>query len=103
MASCAAMHECADSKARSGPHAIGCRCEHLKDIAFKPRFEEKYPDTRFATHMMPYAYDSVHMIVRALETGKNPAVYLRDLRSYDIVGCCWSWIPVNISSTHVPS
>jgi branched-chain amino acid transport system substrate-binding protein len=56
---------------------------NLKDIGFKRRFEEKYPDTRFATHMMPYAYDSVNMIVRAFETGQNPAVYLRNLRSYD--------------------
>jgi ABC-type branched-subunit amino acid transport system substrate-binding protein len=56
---------------------------NLRDIAFKRRFEEKYPDTRFATHMMPYAYDSVNMIVRAFESGQNPAVYLRTLRSYD--------------------
>ena len=56
---------------------------NLKDIAFKRRFEEKYPDTRFATHMMPYAYDSVNMIVRAFETGQNPAVHLRNLRTYD--------------------
>ncbi len=56
---------------------------NLKDIAFKQRFEEKYPGTRFATHMMPYAYDSVNMIVTAFETGQNPAVYLRNLRSYD--------------------
>jgi ABC-type branched-subunit amino acid transport system substrate-binding protein len=56
---------------------------NLKDIAFKRRFEEKYPGTRFATHMMPYAYDSVNMIVRAFEAGENPAVYLRNLRSYD--------------------
>jgi len=56
---------------------------NLKDIGFKRRFEEKYPDTRFATHMMPYAYDSVNMIVRAFETGQNPAVYLRNLRTYD--------------------
>jgi len=33
--------------------------------------------------MMPYAYDSVNMIVTAFETGQNPAVYLRNLRSYD--------------------
>jgi len=55
----------------------------LRDIAFKKRFEDKYPGTQFATHMMPYAYDSVNMIVRAFEAGKNPAVYLRDLRSYE--------------------
>jgi len=56
---------------------------NLRDVAFKRRFEQKYPDTRFATHMMPYAYDSVNMIVRAFETGQNPAVYLGNLRSYD--------------------
>ncbi len=56
---------------------------NLKDIGFKRRFEEKYPGTRFATHMMPYAYDSVNMIVRAFEAGTNPAVYLRNLRRYD--------------------
>jgi ABC-type branched-subunit amino acid transport system substrate-binding protein len=56
---------------------------NLRDITFKRRFEEKYPGTRFATHMMPYAYDSVNMIVRAYEAGQNPAVYLRNLRSYD--------------------
>ena len=56
---------------------------NLRDIAFKRRFEAKYPETRFATHMMPYAYDSVNMIVRAFESGQNPAMYLRALRTYD--------------------
>jgi ABC-type branched-subunit amino acid transport system substrate-binding protein len=56
---------------------------NLRDVAFKARFEAKYPETRFATHMMPYAYDSVNMIVRAFEDGQNPAVYLRELRTYD--------------------
>jgi ABC-type branched-subunit amino acid transport system substrate-binding protein len=56
---------------------------NLRDIAFKRRFEEKYPGTRFATHMMPYAYDSVNMIVQAFERGQNPAVYLRTLHSYE--------------------
>ena len=56
---------------------------NLRDLDFKTRFEERYPGTRFATHMMPYAYDSVNMIVSAFETGQNPAVYLRNLRSYD--------------------
>jgi ABC-type branched-subunit amino acid transport system substrate-binding protein len=55
---------------------------NLREIGFKQRFEQKYPDTRFATHMMPYAYDSVNMIVQAFERGQNPAVYLRDLRTY---------------------
>jgi ABC-type branched-subunit amino acid transport system substrate-binding protein len=56
---------------------------NLRDLAFKRRFEEKYPETRFATHMMPYAYDSVNMIARAFESGQNPAVYLRNIRNYD--------------------
>jgi ABC-type branched-subunit amino acid transport system substrate-binding protein len=56
---------------------------NLRDLAFRQRFEDKYPDTRFATHMMPYAYDSVNMIVQAFERGQNPAVYLRNLRTYD--------------------
>jgi ABC-type branched-subunit amino acid transport system substrate-binding protein len=54
----------------------------LADMAFKRRFEAKYPGTQFATHMMPYAYDSFNMIVRAYEQGVNPAVYIRNIRSY---------------------
>ncbi len=56
---------------------------HLEDMGFKKRFEDKYPATQFATHMTPYAYDSVNMIARAFEQGQNPSVYLRDLRTYD--------------------
>src|SRR5213595_826391 len=55
----------------------------LRDMAFRTRFEEKYPGTQFATHMMPYAYDDFNMIVQAFERGQNPAVYLRDIASYD--------------------
>ena len=54
----------------------------LRDIAFRRRFEEQYPATRFATHMMPYAYDDFNMIVQAYERGENPAVYLRNLTAY---------------------
>jgi ABC-type branched-subunit amino acid transport system substrate-binding protein len=54
----------------------------LTDMEFKRRFEAKYPGTQFATHMMPYAYDSFNMIVRAYEEGVNPAVYIRKIRSY---------------------
>jgi ABC-type branched-subunit amino acid transport system substrate-binding protein len=56
---------------------------NLRDPAFKRRFELKYPGTRFATHMMPYAYDSLNMIVQAFERGENPAAYLRALTAYD--------------------
>jgi ABC-type branched-subunit amino acid transport system substrate-binding protein len=55
----------------------------LRDLEFKSRFEKKYPGTQFATHMMPYAYDSVNMIVQALEHRQNPAVYLRNLTTYE--------------------
>src|SRR6266568_4444789 len=54
----------------------------LRDIGFRRRFEEHYPATRFATHMMPYAYDDFNMIVQAYERGENPAVYLRNLTAY---------------------
>jgi len=33
--------------------------------------------------MMPYAYDSLNMIVQAFERGQNPAVYLRNLTTYE--------------------
>jgi ABC-type branched-subunit amino acid transport system substrate-binding protein len=54
----------------------------LRDIAFRQRFESRYPDVRFATHMMPYAYDSFNLIVQAYERGLNPAAYLRTITSY---------------------
>src|SRR5881396_3281901 len=55
----------------------------LRDIGFKQRFEKQYPGTRFATHMMPYAYDDFNMIVQAFERGENPAVYIRNIATYD--------------------
>ena len=56
---------------------------NLRDMGFRKRFEDKYPGVQFATHMMPYAYDSFNMIVQAYEHGQNPAVYLRNLARYD--------------------
>jgi ABC-type branched-subunit amino acid transport system substrate-binding protein len=56
---------------------------NLRDAEFKRRFEKQYPGIRFATHMMPYAYDSLNMIVQAFERGQNPAVYIRNIRTYD--------------------
>ena len=55
----------------------------LRDIGFKRRFELAYPNTQFATHMMPYAYDDFNLVVRAFERGENPAVYLRNLARYE--------------------
>lgn len=55
----------------------------LADSTFRTRFERKYPGVRFATHMMPYAYDSFKMIVSAYESGVNPAVFLRNIARYE--------------------
>ena len=55
----------------------------LVDTGFKQRYEQRYPGEQFATHMMPYAYDSFNMIVQAYERGENPAVYVRNLRTFD--------------------
>ncbi|PYO91655.1 MAG: hypothetical protein DMD58_03755 [Gemmatimonadetes bacterium] len=33
--------------------------------------------------MMPYAYDDFNMIVQAFERGENPAVYVRNIRTYE--------------------
>jgi ABC-type branched-subunit amino acid transport system substrate-binding protein len=54
----------------------------LADMEFKSRFEARYPGTQFATHMMPYAYDSFNMIVQAYERRENPAAYIRGITSY---------------------
>ena len=56
---------------------------NLRKFAFKQRFQEKYPGTQFATHMMPYAYDDFNLIVDAFEHSKNPAVYLRNLERFE--------------------
>jgi ABC-type branched-subunit amino acid transport system substrate-binding protein len=55
---------------------------NLADPAFRARFEEKYPDTRFATHMMPYAYDSLRMLVDGFERGGNVANFIRATTDY---------------------
>ncbi len=56
---------------------------NLADAGFKMRFEEKFPETRFATHMTPYAYDSLRLLVEAFESGQDPAAYLRAKTAYD--------------------
>jgi ABC-type branched-subunit amino acid transport system substrate-binding protein len=53
------------------------------DAAFKKRFEQKYPDTRFATHMMPYAYDSFNLVVQGFESGQGAVEYIRAKTEYD--------------------
>ena len=56
---------------------------NLADIGFKTRFEQKYPDTEFATHMMPYAYDSFNLLVKGFESGQNIAEYVRGVTEYE--------------------
>jgi ABC-type branched-subunit amino acid transport system substrate-binding protein len=50
--------------------------------SFEKRFHEKYPEERFATHMMPYAFDSYKMMVQAFESGQDPAEYIQNLTEY---------------------
>ncbi len=38
---------------------------------------------QFATPMMPHAYNNFNLIVQAYERGQNPAVYIRNIKSYE--------------------
>jgi len=50
---------------------------------FKARLDRRYPATRLATHMMPYAYDSFNMLVQGFESGQEILTYVRDMTEYD--------------------
>jgi ABC-type branched-subunit amino acid transport system substrate-binding protein len=50
---------------------------------FKSRLDRRYPSTRLATHMMPYAYDSFRMLVQAFESGQDVVRYIRAMTTYD--------------------
>jgi ABC-type branched-subunit amino acid transport system substrate-binding protein len=56
---------------------------NLADPGFRARFEQRYPDTRFATHMMPYAYDSLRLVVEGFESGQGAIAYLRSKTDYE--------------------
>jgi ABC-type branched-subunit amino acid transport system substrate-binding protein len=51
--------------------------------AFKARLDQRYPETRLATHMMPYAYDSFKMLVQGFESGEDVLPYFRRMTEYD--------------------
>jgi ABC-type branched-subunit amino acid transport system substrate-binding protein len=51
--------------------------------AFKARLDQRYPATRLATHMMPYAYDSFNMLVQGFESGEEILPYIRGMTEYD--------------------
>ena len=50
---------------------------------FKARLDQRYPASRLATHMMPYAYDSFNMLVQGFESGKEILAYVRGMTEYD--------------------
>jgi branched-chain amino acid transport system substrate-binding protein len=47
------------------------------------QFQKAYPSSTFITHMMPYAYDSVRMLVDGFESDQGVVNYLRGLTRYD--------------------
>ncbi|HKQ11371.1 MAG TPA: ABC transporter substrate-binding protein [Rhizomicrobium sp.] len=56
---------------------------NLADENFERRFRIRFPQTRFAAHMTPYAYDSFKLLARALSSGQEPAAYLRGVTRYE--------------------
>lgn len=50
---------------------------------FKAQLGRRYPGTRLATHMMPYAYDSFRMLVQAFESGRDVLGYIRGMTEFD--------------------
>jgi ABC-type branched-subunit amino acid transport system substrate-binding protein len=47
------------------------------------QFQKAYPSSTFITHMMPYAYDSVRMLVDGFESDQGVVTYLRGLTRYE--------------------
>jgi ABC-type branched-subunit amino acid transport system substrate-binding protein len=50
---------------------------------FKARLDQRYPSTRVATHMMPYAYDSYRILVQGFESGQDILTYVRGMTAYN--------------------
>src|SRR2546428_7054741 len=48
---------------------------------FKARLDQRYPGSRLATHMMPYAYDSLRILVQGFERG-DVLNHIRGMRQY---------------------
>jgi ABC-type branched-subunit amino acid transport system substrate-binding protein len=49
---------------------------------FMARLDQRYPATRLATHMMPYAYDSLKILVQGFERG-DVLNHIRGMTGYD--------------------
>ena len=50
---------------------------------FKARLDQRYPTSRLATHMMPYAYDSFKMLVQGFESGQDVLTHVRRMTEYN--------------------
>jgi len=50
---------------------------------FKARLDRRYPGSRLATHMMPYAYDSFRILVQGFESGQDVLAYVRGMTEYN--------------------
>jgi ABC-type branched-subunit amino acid transport system substrate-binding protein len=49
---------------------------------FKERLDQRYPTSRLATHMMPYAYDSFKILVQGFESGQDVLTCVRRMTEY---------------------
>lgn len=56
---------------------------NLVDTGFRERFEAKYPDTQFAVHMMPFAYDAFNLLVQGFESPEGAVRYIQDIREFE--------------------
>jgi ABC-type branched-subunit amino acid transport system substrate-binding protein len=51
--------------------------------AFKAQLDQRYPGTRLATHMTPYAYDSYKILVDGFESGQDVLTYVRAMTEFN--------------------
>ncbi len=55
----------------------------LTDMAFKDRFEEKFPSVKFNARTAPYGYDALNILVDGFESGDGISVYIKNLLRYE--------------------
>ncbi|GMV98866.1 MAG: hypothetical protein AMXMBFR84_00060 [Candidatus Hydrogenedentota bacterium] len=55
---------------------------NLVDEGFRERFEARYPDTHFATHMMPFAFDALNILVQGFESPEGVTSHIQALTEY---------------------
>jgi ABC-type branched-subunit amino acid transport system substrate-binding protein len=49
---------------------------------FLARLRQRFPETRFATHMMPYAFDSFRMLVEGFESAEGVLPHVRGMTEF---------------------